>query len=66
MPIQNDRNNSYLDAIREECARSDQIQMIVVILRAARADTYSAVKQLTLCDLGIPSQVNLIKLFFSF
>ena len=55
--MQSDRNNDYTRTIQEECDKTDQIQMIMAVQKSNRADTYSAIKQLTLVDLGIPSQV---------
>ena len=56
--MQSDRTTDYLRTIRDECERTDQLTLIVVVLRSNRADYYSAIKDLTLCELGIPSQVR--------
>ena len=62
--MSSDRTIDYLTDIREE-SNKDPIDLLVVVLRTARDDVYSAVKKLTICDLGIITQVNqLISLFF--
>ncbi len=57
--MKSDRTPDYLTAIREEWSKQEPIDLVVVVLRTSRADVYSAVKNLTLCDLGIVTQVNL-------
>ena len=46
-----------MEAIKEKVEKG-VTQMVMIIMPNVRADTYSAVKQLTLVNLGIPSQVK--------
>lgn len=52
-----DRTNNYLDTIRNECYRL-KYNMVMTVLSSNKADVYSAIKKLTVCDIGIPSQVS--------
>ena len=51
-----DRTSNYVDSMRNECRRLEY-NMVMAVMRAARADTYSAIKKLTYHECGIPSQV---------
>ena len=51
-----DRTSNYVDSMRDECRRLEY-NMVMAVMRAARADTYSAIKKLTYHECGIPSQV---------
>jgi len=54
--LDNDRPHSYVDCIRQECARN-QYNLVFVVLMRLQADTYGAIKKVTCSELGIPSQV---------
>ena len=51
-----DRTSNYVDSMRDECRRLEY-NMVMAVMRATRADTYSAIKKLTYHECGIPSQV---------
>jgi len=51
-----DRTSNYVDSMRDECRRAEY-NMVMAVLRASRADTYSSIKKLTYHECGIPSQV---------
>ncbi len=55
--LSNDRTPDYLNAIHGEHSKEEAIDLVVVVLRSSRADVYSAVKKLTLCNLGLVTQV---------
>ena len=60
--MQADRSSDYTNRIREECSRMNY-NMIMVVMRSQRADTYGAIKKLTCADIGIPSQVRTLFFF---
>lgn len=53
--INNERTESYLDAIKE--AVNPTVQIVVIIFPTARDDRYSAVKKLCCVEMPVPSQV---------
>ena len=61
--MQADRSSDYTNRIREECSRMNY-NMIMVVMRSQRADTYGAIKKLTCADIGIPSQVRTSFFFY--
>ena len=61
--MQADRSSDYTNRIREECSRMNY-NMIMVVMRSQRADTYGAIKKLTCSDIGIPSQVRVFFVCF--
>ncbi|KAG8236234.1 Argonaute-3 [Ladona fulva] len=54
--LPNDRVDTYVNALRS-IPRSSQVQLVVIIFPSSRDDRYAAVKRVTCCDFGIPSQV---------
>ena len=55
-PLLQDRTSNYVDYMRE-AFRLLEYNMVMAVLRAARADTYASIKKLTYHESGIPSQV---------
>jgi len=55
--MQQDRTSNYVDSLRHACDQRE-FNIVMCVMRAARADTYSAVKKLTCSEYGVPSQVN--------
>lgn len=53
--LNNDRTESYLDAIKGNF--SDSLQMVVTILTTNRKDRYDAIKKLCCLETPVPSQV---------
>ena len=57
--MENDRLNDYLQSIDNGVDEwGNDVQIIMVVVAQKRPDVYNAVKQLTLVQLGIPSQVD--------
>ena len=57
--MENDRLNDYLQSIENGVDEwGNDVQIIMVVVAQKRPDVYNAVKQLTLVQLGIPSQVD--------
>lgn len=56
MPLDDDRQETYVNRIRENAAKLPNI--ILVVLPTNRADRYSSVKKTCLIELGIPIQVG--------
>ena len=59
-----DRTNNYVDTLRT-AINQREYNMIMFVMRAARLDTYSAIKRLTVSEFGIPSQASLFFFFFN-
>ena len=63
--MSSDRPAVYVEKIRDEVKVNDY-QMVMIMIRTRREDYYQAVKQVTLCEYGIPSQVFLKNNLFNF
>ena len=63
--MENDRLNDYLQSIENGVDEwGNDVQIIMVVVAQKRPDVYNGIKQLTLVQLGIPSQVD--KYFYSY
>ena len=57
--MENDRLNDYLQSIENGVDEwGNDVQIIMVVVAQKRPDVYNGIKQLTLVQLGIPSQVD--------
>ena len=57
--MENDRLNDYLQSIENGVGKwGNDVQIIMVVVAQKRPDVYNGIKQLTLVQLGIPSQVD--------
>jgi len=63
--MENDRLNDYLQSIENGVGKwGNDVQIIMVVVAQKRPDVYNGIKQLTLVQLGIPSQVD--KYFYNY
>lgn len=58
--MESDRLNDYLQSIENGISKhGNDVEIIMVVVGQKRADVYNGIKQLTLVQLGIPSQVEI-------
>lgn len=57
--LNDDKSETYLNKLRRHINQS--VQLVIIVLLAARADKYSAVKKLCCIECPVPSQVVLMK-----
>ena len=54
--IEVDRTSNYANALKDQLSKKPY-SIVMCVLRTGRQDTYSVIKNITFCEMGIASQV---------
>lgn len=57
VPLESERELGFVSAMRDKLSQK-HYNLVMCVLTTHRADIYNSIKRLTLCEMGIPSQVH--------